>query len=141
VEYSVRIIETPSEMKAVEKLQEIIWGTNDIVPTSMLTAAVHNGGLLLGAYDDNTLVGFTFSFLGIHHPTGSQILKHCSHMLAVHPEYRSQGIGFILKRAQWQMVRQQGISLITWTYDPLLSRNAYLNIDRLGGVVNTYLEN
>jgi predicted GNAT superfamily acetyltransferase len=52
-----------------------------------------------------------------------------------------QGLGFALKRAQWQMVRHQGIDRITWTYDPLLSRNAWLNITRLGAVCNNYLRN
>ena len=60
-------------------------------------------------------------------------------MLGVHPAYRDHGIGFTLKRAQWQMVRHQGLDRITWTFDPLLSRNAYLNIARLGAVCNTYL--
>jgi predicted GNAT superfamily acetyltransferase len=60
-------------------------------------------------------------------------------MLAVHPDFQDQGLGFTLKRAQWQMVRHQGIDRITWTYDPLLSRNAYLNITRLGAVCNIYL--
>jgi predicted GNAT superfamily acetyltransferase len=60
-------------------------------------------------------------------------------MLGVHPAYRDQGIGFKLKRAQWQMVRHQGLDRITWTYDPLLSRNAHLNIARLGAVCNTYI--
>jgi predicted GNAT superfamily acetyltransferase len=62
-------------------------------------------------------------------------------MMGVLPEYRDQGIGFILKRAQWQMVRHQGLDLITWTYDPLLSRNAFLNITKLGAVCNTYRQN
>ena len=52
--------------------------------------------------------------------------------------YRDSGIGFALKRAQWQMVRHQDLDHITWTYDPLLSRNAYLNIARLGAVCSTY---
>jgi predicted GNAT superfamily acetyltransferase len=60
-------------------------------------------------------------------------------MLGVKPEWRDQGMGFALKRAQWQMVRYQGIDRITWTFDPLLSRNAWLNITRLGGVCSTYL--
>jgi predicted GNAT superfamily acetyltransferase len=62
-------------------------------------------------------------------------------MLGIHPAYRNQGIGFRLKRAQWQMVRRQGVDRITWTYDPLLSPNAWLNITRLGAVCNTYLVN
>jgi predicted GNAT superfamily acetyltransferase len=59
--------------------------------------------------------------------------------MGVHPAARDTGIGFALKRAQWQMVRQQGLDRITWTYDPLLSRNGHLNIGRLGAVCNTYL--
>jgi predicted GNAT superfamily acetyltransferase len=55
------------------------------------------------------------------------------------PEYRDAGLGFKLKRAQWQLVRQQGLDLITWTYDPLETRNANLNIAKLGAVCNTYL--
>ena len=68
-------------------------------------------------------------------------LKHCSHQLGVHPAYRNLGLGFLLKRFQWEFVRDQGIELITWTYDPLLSTNAYLNIARLGAVCNTYRRN
>jgi predicted GNAT superfamily acetyltransferase len=59
-------------------------------------------------------------------------------MLGVHPDLRDRGVGFALKRAQWQMVRHQGLDRITWTYDPLLSRNAHLNIAKLGAVCNTY---
>jgi predicted GNAT superfamily acetyltransferase len=59
-------------------------------------------------------------------------------MLGILPGYRDSGVGFALKRAQWQMVRHQGLDHITWTYDPLLSRNAYLNITKLGAVCDTY---
>ncbi len=58
--------------------------------------------------------------------------------MGIHPDHRDSGIGFALKRAQWQMVRHQGLDHITWTYDPLLSRNAYLNITKLGAVCDTY---
>ena len=58
--------------------------------------------------------------------------------MGILPDYRDSGIGFALKRAQWQMVRHQGLDHITWTYDPLLSRNAYLNIAKLGAVCTTY---
>ena len=58
--------------------------------------------------------------------------------MGIRPGNRDSGVGFMLKRAQWQMVRKQGLDHITWTYDPLLSRNAYLNITKLGAVCNTY---
>jgi predicted GNAT superfamily acetyltransferase len=90
--------------------------------------------------DEKTrLVGFVYGFPGLYFTPDGPRPKHCSHELGVHPAYRNQGLGFALKRAQWQMVRRQGLDLITWTYDPLLSRNAHLNIARLGAVCNTYL--
>ncbi len=84
------------------------------------------------------LVGFVFGFPGLYFTPDGPRPKHASHMLGVHPDYRNRGVGFLLKRAQWQMVRHQGVDRITWTFDPLLSLNAYLNIARLGAVCNTY---
>ena len=157
----LRILETPQEMEAVEDLQRQVWPGNDadIVPGHMLLAAAHNGGLVIGAYNvgepgdgvDNTelewdeippqaaLVGFVFGFPGLYTTPDGPRPKHHSHMLGVLSDLRDRGIGFKLKRAQWQMVRHQGLDRITWTYDPLLSRNAHLNIARLGAVCNTYL--
>ena len=140
-EWIIRIIEKPEEMPAVEELQRLVWAAPDIeiVSKDMLLAVVHNGGLLIGAYVGADLVGVSFGFPGIYSTPDGPRLKHHSHMLAVRPDWRSKGIGFSLKRAQWQMVRKQGIDRITWTYDPLLSRNAHLNIARLGAVCSLYL--
>lgn len=87
---------------------------------------------------ESRLVGFVFGFPGLYYTPDGPRPKHASHMLGVHPDFRNQGVGFLLKRAQWQMVRHQGVDRITWTFDPLLSLNAYLNIARLGAVCNTY---
>ncbi len=139
--WTIRLLETAEEMRALESLQSLVWTAPDIevVPKDLLLAVVHNGGLAIGAYADEQLVGAVFGFPGFYNTPDGPRLKHHSHFLAVHPEYRSAGIGFALKRAQWQMVRKQGIDRITWTYDPLLSLNAHLNITRLGAVCNTYL--
>lgn len=145
--WNLKILETPQEMEAVEDLQRLVWpgSETDIVPGHLLVTAVHNGGLAIGAYQAangngqvERLVGFVFGFVGLYFTPDGPRPKHCSHMLAVDPAWRDQGLGFALKRAQWQMVRHQGIDRITWTYDPLLSRNAHLNIARLGAVCNTY---
>jgi predicted GNAT superfamily acetyltransferase len=140
-DWTLRILETPQEMEAVEDLQRLVWpgSETDVVPAHMLLTAAHNGGLVIGAYSDQRLVGMLFGFPGIESVPDGPRPKHCSHMLGVHPDLRDSGLGFALKRAQWQMVRSQGLDHITWTYDPLLSRNAYLNIARLGAVSNTYL--
>jgi predicted GNAT superfamily acetyltransferase len=127
-------------MTAVEALQRVVWpgSETDIVPSHMLITAIHNGGLLVGAFVDHELVGFVFGFPGLEFTPDGPRPKHCSHMMGIHPSRRDSGIGFALKRAQWQMVRHQGLDHVTWTYDPLLSRNANLNIAKLGAVCNTY---
>jgi predicted GNAT superfamily acetyltransferase len=111
-----------------------------------MRAVVRHGGLVVGAfhvdeYGAEEIVGFVFGFPALEHDLPEPILSFCSHMLAVIPAHRGKGLSFRLKRAQWQMVRHQEIGHITWTYDPLLSRNAHLNISRLGAVCNRYLRN
>lgn len=144
----LKILETPQEIGQVEELQRQVWSGSEteIVPAHMLLAVIHNGGILIGAVEtggeltEDRLVGFVFGFPGLYLTSDGLRLKHASHMLGVLPSHRDKGIGFALKQAQWQMVRQQGVDRVTWTYDPLLSRNAYLNISRLGAVCNTYLQ-
>ena len=146
--WQLRILESMEELQLVEQLQGLVWpgSETDIVPGHLLITAVHNGGLVVGAFEQDELegesedlAGFVFGFPGLYSTPDGPRLKHCSHMLAVHPDHRGKSLGFILKRAQWQMVRNQGIDRITWTFDPLLSRNAHLNFTRLGAVCNTYL--
>lgn len=138
----LRVLGTPDEMKAVVQLQEVVWPGIHAVPLHQLLIVSKSGGLVIGAYHKERLIGFVYGFVGFHQINEREArLKHCSHMLAVHPEYRDQGIGFDLKRAQAQLMRRQNLELATWTYDPMESRNAYLNIARLGGMVRTYLEN
>lgn len=143
----LKILESPDDMLAVEDLQRVVWpgSETEIVPGHLLVTAAQNGGLAIGAFlpmeggeAAEKLIGFVFSFPGLYFTPDGPRPKHCSHMLGVLPEHRDSGIGFALKRAQWQMVRHQGLDRVTWTYDPLLSRNAHLNITRLGAVCNTY---
>lgn len=132
-----RHLETPEEANLAVDLQKAVWGGDEAVAHVMLTAA-HNGGLLAGAFVDGILAGFVWGFLGFDCRANPSRLKHCSHQLGVLPAYRNLGLGFLLKRFQWDFVRAQGIELITWTYDPLLATNAHLNIARLGAVCSTY---
>lgn len=138
--WNIRLLEKPEEMAEVEALQREVWpgSETDIVPGHLMVTAVHNGGLVLGAFEAERLVGFVFGFPGLESTPDGPRPKHCSHMAGVRPEFRDRGLGFALKRAQWQMVRHQGLDHMTWTYDLLLSRNAYLNIAQLGAVCSTY---
>jgi len=136
----IRLLESPEDMTLVEELQRAVWpgSETDVVPAHIFITAIHNGGLVIGAFNEDELIGFVFGFPGIDFIPDGPRPKHCSHMMGIRPGQRDSGVGFALKRAQWQMVRKQGIDHITWTYDPLLSRNAYLNISKLGAVCNTY---
>ena len=142
----IRILHSAQEMHAAEDLQALVWqvGSLDVIPGHLALAISHNGGVVAGAFDGDTLVGLVVGFIGTDSQSPGRVamarLKHYSHELAVHPDYRNRGIGYALKLAQRNLVMRQGIRLISWTYDPLLSVNAQLNIRRLGAVYNTYIK-
>jgi predicted GNAT superfamily acetyltransferase len=136
---AIRPVESLAEYHACEALQRRIWSMPDdleVVPLHLLVTAHRNGGLLLGAFRDGELAGFVFGFPGLDR---SGKPKHSSHMMGVVPALQSTGIGFRLKCAQREAVLAQGFDLVTWTYDPLESRNAHLNIQRLGAVSGEYI--
>lgn len=134
---TIRSLHFIEELEEVRKLESSIWGENDSIPTHQTLTAIKNGGLVLGAYDDQKLVGFQYSFPGYD---GNSVYL-CSHMLGIDHSYRNKGIGNLLKIAQREEALKLGYSLITWTYDPLESVNGYLNIAKLGGVCSHYVEN
>jgi predicted GNAT superfamily acetyltransferase len=146
-EITIRALTSIEEMERVEELQRIIWPGSevDIVPVHLIKTIARNGGIVIGALEGEELRGYVFGFLGAAelgkgHPV-SETLKHCSHQLGVHPDYRNRQLGYRLKLAQREAVLEQGIPLVTWTYDPLLSLNGYLNVRRLGVVCNRYIRN
>ncbi len=140
----IRSLRTLDELHACEALQKKIWGFEDIsiVPHHLLLTTMKNGGVLLGAFAESkgrgeSLVGFVYGFPGIENGK----LKHCSLMCAVLPERRFQGLGYELKLKQREAVLAQGIELITWTFDPLVSPNARFNLRKLGAISNRYERN
>lgn len=142
VAISIRPLKSWDEFLAAEELQRSIWQMpdwRDSVPANLLITVYKNGGVLLGAFDDDRMVGFVFSFIGSEARNGEMKMKHCSHMLAVLPEYQSRMIGTRLKFAQRDTVLAQHINLITWTYDPLQAGNANLNLVRLGAIARQYI--
>jgi predicted GNAT superfamily acetyltransferase len=138
-EIVIREVEGAAEMRAVEELQKEVWGIPDldVVPATHLIAAKAAGGVLLGAFDGSTLVGFVYGFVA--QEDGK--IAHHSHMLAVKPAYRNFNLGYKLKLAQRDEVLAQGIDLITWTFDPLQSLNAHFNFTKLGVIADRYIVN
>ncbi len=133
---SIRKLETNEDMLLIQTLEREIWGINPI-PTHQTYTAAKNGGLVLGAFYGEEIVGFSYGFPGF--VDGKTYL--CSHMLGIHPTYQSMGIGKMLKDEQCKIAKEMGYDLITWTFDPLESRNAYLNTSKLFGICDQYLEN
>jgi predicted GNAT superfamily acetyltransferase len=142
----IRPITTLSDMQQVEDVQRAAWGIADLemVSVHMLHALQHNGAPLIGAYDGNQLVGFCLGVLGTvatpdrRDQVAAARLKLYSVMAGVRPEHQNRSIGYRLKVAQRQFALAVGVRLITWTYDPLQSRNAHFNISKLGAVCHTY---
>ncbi|WP_409304175.1 GNAT family N-acetyltransferase [Peribacillus sp. SCS-155] len=136
-EIEIRSLYSIEDLEQVRKLESNIWGPEDSVPTHQTITAVKNGGLVLGAFLGDKLVGFQYSFPGFN---GKEAYL-CSHILATDQQFRNRKIGEKLKIAQREEALKLGYSLITWTYDPLESINGYLNISKLGAVCSVYIEN
>lgn len=133
----VRLVRTHAEFGDCEQMGRQVWGVSDrnIVPRELLLTMQSNGGLVHGAFlSDGRLVGFCFAFAGVR----DGHLRLCSHQLGVLREFRGSGIGIALKQAQRRDALRLGYDLITWTFDPLEARNAYLNLHRLGCIARLY---
>jgi predicted GNAT superfamily acetyltransferase len=135
----IRDLRSDADLAAVEQLQREVWGFADIdvVSASIFRVMLEIGGVLVGAFDADTLVAFNSGFAGYRHGH----LEIHSDMLAVREAYRDRGLGFSLKMAQRERSLAMGIRRITWTFDPLRSRNAYFNFRKLGVLSNEYRVN
>lgn len=131
-----RRLNSHEQYLACERLQKETWGFDDVsvVPGHILITFQKRGGLVLGAFDGDRLIGFVYGFVGWHEgkPT------HNSVMSAVRPEYRNRGVAYQLKLEQRRLAMQQGFELMTWTFDPLQALNAHFNLNKLGVIVRGY---
>lgn len=132
----IRELLSVAELKSAEVFQRLVWGEDDPVDNSDLMLAIqHEGGLVAGAFQEGRMLGFLFAF-----PSTTPATQH-SHRLAVHPDSRGRGLGAKLKWYQRDWCLERRITRVRWTYDPLLSVNATLNISRLGATAHIYHEN
>ena len=135
----IRPLQNLADRRQCVALQELTWGADFLekVPPMLLQVAQEMGGVAAGAFDDDgKMLGFVFGISGVRHGK----LAHWSDMLAVHPDARGLKIGEQLKTYQRDQCRAIGAETIYWTYDPLVARNAHLNMNRLGARVDEYVE-
>lgn len=128
-----------AEVDDLETIQQQVWSMSDmeVIPGRVLHALQFNGSILLGAYDGPKPIGFVIGVIG--RLPGADQYHLYSAIMGVLPAYQNQQVGYQLKIAQAAAARTLGLSCITWTYDPLRSRNARLNIGKLGAICRRYL--
>jgi len=137
-DFDIRPFHTIEEFRACVELQEATWGEgfSERVPPAILKVAQILGGVSAGAYNpDGQLLGFVFGMTGVRDGE----LAHWSDMLAVREHVRDTGLGARLKQYQRDQVLARGVESMYWTFDPLQSRNASLNFNKLGIVVREYV--
>jgi predicted GNAT superfamily acetyltransferase len=136
--FSLKSLVSLSDINQAREIFDRTWtpvNSTEITP-NLLQAMVHSGSYLSGAFIDNKIVGAAFAFPA----TNGGIHLH-SHMTAVLDVYRDQGVGYALKIDQWNWAHKHGYSYLTWTFDPLVRRNAKLNMVKLGVDITAYYPN
>lgn len=112
-----------------------VWpGDRQAMPANLLRALEQSGNYLVGVYDGERIVGASAAFFG---PPAERTMH--SHITGVLPEYQGQGVGRALKQHQREWALERGVGRITWTFDPLIARNAHFNLRVLGAHASAYL--
>jgi predicted GNAT superfamily acetyltransferase len=132
----IRLLTTMNELRDMQAVEAAVWRM-PATPVHQTYTALNNGGIILGAFDGKKMIGFLYSFAGFD----GKVPYVCSHMLGILPAYRTAGLGVQMKLKQAQIARAMGYHMITWTFDPLESRNAYLNLHKLHASGARYKEN
>jgi predicted GNAT superfamily acetyltransferase len=135
----IRRVETQAEYDECVRIEDQTWGAgfNERVPATILKVAQYLGGVTAAAFDGEggPMLGFVFGMTGVQNGR----LVHWSDLLAVRPEARDRGVGRRLKLYQRSLVLELGVTRMLWTYDPLVARNAHLNLNALGATVADYV--
>lgn len=132
----LRPLTTVADADRLIGVMSATWGDEQLVPRELVVALADSGNVPYGAFDGEDLVGFVLGWAGVSAVDG---LHGHSHMLAALPGRRHRGVGFALKLAQRAQCLEQGIGLVRWTFDPLVARNAWFNLVKLGAMADRFL--
>jgi predicted GNAT superfamily acetyltransferase len=138
-EITVRPLHSLDDFQRCVQIARQIWFDADLETEPVVTYVIahHTGGQILGAFDGATMVGFTKAYVGLHDQTP---YLH-SHMAGVLPSHRDRHIGRQLKLFQREDALRRDIRQIEWTFDPLETKNAHFNLNRLGAISRRYIPN
>jgi predicted GNAT superfamily acetyltransferase len=134
----IRLLTTAPEMAPLCTVFQQVWGSvTPLVEVELLAAIAHSGGYVVGAYEAGNIIGASFGFLAQHR--GEAALH--SHVTGILPGVQLSGVGREMKNHQRQWARAAGLQWVTWTFDPLVRRNAWFNIEVLKARIDGYLPN
>lgn len=136
----IRVAHRPADSALISDLFDKVWDVKSMVSPEIMTASLHNGGYGSVIYIDSRPVGAAFALVGRALPGCNGPNLH-SHATGVLPEFVGKGLGEMIKRHQWDWAKENGFATITWTFDPLVRRNAHFNLIKLGATVLGYHQN
>jgi predicted GNAT superfamily acetyltransferase len=140
----IQIAHTAADSALISDLFDKVWDVKSMVSPEIMTASLHNGGygsvVYIGMGKERIAVGAAFALVGKALPGCTGLNLH-SHAAGVLPEFVGKGIGELIKRHQWHWAKEHGFETITWTFDPLVRRNAHFNLIKLGARVLGYHQN
>ena len=126
---------TVGDADAILEVMIATWGNHQLLPREMIVALGESGNIPTGAFDyDDLMIGYVLGWAGVDEDG----LHVHSHMLAALPDRRHRGVGFALKLAQRAQALDQGIHVVRWTFDPMVARNAWVNLGKLGAVADRF---
>jgi len=135
---ALRPLTTVGDAEDILGVMIATWGDHQLLPREMIVALAESGNVPYGAVgDDHVLTGYVLGWAGVD----EQGLHVHSHMLAALPDRRHRGVGFALKLAQRAQALDQGIHVVRWTFDPMVARNAWVNLGKLGAVADRFRRN
>ena len=126
-----------NDYNQIESIQQNAWEVpdRDLCPKRLPYATVNSGGVVIGAYKGDQQIGYVWAWVGLDKQNGKYLYSHHN---AVIKEFQNKGIGFQLKKEQRKWALKNGFNIIKWVFDPLQTKNCYLNIHKLGAICNTY---
>ncbi|MEX2202478.1 MAG: hypothetical protein WD965_00135 [Actinomycetota bacterium] len=134
----LRPLQSLEDCDAILEVMIATWGEHQTIPREMIRALGESGNMPYGAVAGQALIGYVLGWAGVDPREG---LHLHSHMLATLPDRRHGGVGYALKLAQRAQGLDQGISVARWTFDPVVARNAYFNLHKLGAVADRFERN
>lgn len=132
----IRPLDTVDAIHVAAGVLDRVWGEKGTMPANILRALEHAGNYVVGLYDGEAMIGASAAFFG---PPAARSMH--SHITGVLPGHQGRGLGRQLKNHQRDWALERGVGHITWTFDPLIPRNAHFNLAVLGARVTDYLVN